>query len=110
MMVLHNFLNLDQTQQDEVLSNLNDPRSGIPLKTVRTKEGKEYNEFQIWMSAIRDTDNPELSDNIMRTGKGIAIKADQTTSFDLVADVLNNLRDIKMNKFTVMTALKTEND
>jgi biopolymer transport protein ExbD len=45
-----------------------------------------------------------------KTGSGIAVKADRTTPFSMVNEVLENLRTIKLNKFTVMTALKTEND
>ena len=43
-------------------------------------------------------------------GKGIAIKADQTTPYSVVQVVMDNLQTMKMNKFTLMTALKTEGD
>ncbi|WP_366946038.1 hypothetical protein [uncultured Muribaculum sp.] len=46
----------------------------------------------------------------MKSGEGIAVKADKDTPYDVVHNVLDNLQTLKMNKFSLMTALKTEND
>ncbi|MBO5780370.1 MAG: biopolymer transporter ExbD [Muribaculaceae bacterium] len=110
MMQMHEFLNMDQTAQDEFISNLANPQSGIPLRDIKKADGTITNEFQIWMIAIRDAGNPGLTEAMRKTGSGIAVKADRTAQFNKVNEVLENLRTIKLNKFTVMTALKTEND
>ena len=55
--------------------------------------------------AIRQTDNENLKDAI-KDGSGVAIKADQNTSFEVVHMVMDNLQTIRMNKFTLLTALK----
>ena len=62
-------------------------------------------EFQIWMKAMRQTDNSVLADKI-KDGTGVAIKADQNTSFEVVHMIMDNLQTIHMNKFTLLTALK----
>ena len=75
------------------------------------------NEFQIWMNAIynvsRDVtssiDNVSFESQIKR-GEGIAIKADQATPYEVVHVVMDNLQTLKMNKFSLMTALKPEEE
>lgn len=119
---IHEFFSLDQTKQDEWLSDLDRADSGIPLiNYLNTKEldaagnPVKTNEFQIWMRAIfnstpYDEGLQTLNYKMRKTGEGIAVKADRGTSFHTVNKVLENLRTIKMNKFTVMTALKSENE
>ena len=63
------------------------------------------NEFQMWMKAMRQSSNENLVSAI-KDGTGVAIKADQNTSFDVVHLVMDNLQTIHMNKFTLLTALK----
>ena len=65
------------------------------------------NEFQIWMKAAYNTSNDNLQSAI-KQGKGIAVKADATTPYSIVQVVMDNLQTLKMNKFTLLTALKTE--
>ena len=80
---------------------------GIPID-MRKEFQSNPNEFQRWMLAIRDnTFNANLKEAI-RSGKGIAIKADANTPYEVVQVVMDNLQTMKMNKFTLMTALKTE--
>ena len=117
---IHEFFSLDQTKQDEWLSDLDRKDSGIPLiNYLNTKEldangnPVKTNEFQIWMRAIfnatpYDEGLQTLNYKMRKTGEGIAVKADRGTSFHTVNKVLENLRTIKMNKFSVMTALKEE--
>lgn len=117
---IHEFFSLDQTKQDEWLSDLDRKDSGIPLiNYLNTREldangnPVKTNEFQIWMRAIfnatpYDEGLQTLNYKMRKTGEGIAVKADRGTSFHTVNKVLENLRTIKMNKFTVMTALKEE--
>jgi len=101
------FLDLPQTKQDEVLSDMNNPSTGIPIDD--NKDLNKPNEFQIWMRAIYNSSNPNLESSI-KSGEGIAVKADKDTPYTTVHNVLDNLQTLKMNKFSLLTALKTEND
>ena len=67
------------------------------------------NEFQMWMRALYSSSNANLISTI-KDGKGIAIKADKDTPYSVVNVVMDNLQTLKMNKFSLMTALKTEED
>ena len=95
-----------QTKMDQWLAG-EDPNhvTGIPINW--NQDDKRPNEFQIWMKAIRQTDNENLKEAI-KEGTGVALKADQNTSFETVHMVMDNLQTIKMNKFTLLTALKAE--
>lgn len=77
--------------------------TGIPI--AWNKDENSPNEFQLWLKAMRQTDNTNLADAI-KTGTGVAIKADQNTAFDIIHMVMDNLQTIHMNKFTLLTALK----
>lgn len=77
--------------------------TGIPISW--NQDEQRPNEFQIWMKALRQSDNGILTDAI-KSGSGIAIKADQNTAFDVIHMVMDNLQTIHMNKFTLLTALK----
>ena len=92
------------TKMDQWLAG-EDPNhvTGIPINW--NQDDTRPNEFQIWMKAMRQTDNENLKDAI-KDGTGVALKADQNTSFETVHMVMDNLQTIKMNKFTLLTALK----
>ena len=92
------------TKMDQWLAG-EDPNhiTGIPINW--NQDDSRPNEFQIWMKAIRQTDNENLKEAI-KDGTGVALKADQNTSFETVHMVMDNLQTIKMNKFTLLTALK----
>ncbi len=81
-------------------------KTGIPVMWNSNKE--RPNEFQMWMTAARmasrDMGAP-LYDAI-KDGTGVAIKADQNTSFEIIHMIMDNLQTINMNKFTLLTALK----
>ena len=114
---------LETTKQDEflgqtidkpvVLGNLKPKDIGIPFKDIvyTDKDGNKLttNEFQIWMRAIYNSSNKNIHEAIQK-GEGIAVKSDRGTKFETIHQVLDNLQTIKMNKFSVMTALKTEAD
>ncbi|MCH5247826.1 MAG: biopolymer transporter ExbD [Muribaculaceae bacterium] len=110
---LHQFLSLKTEKQDEYLSDLENPNVGIPLKEIiyTNADGLRdvTNEFRIWMRAINNAGNANLSQAI-KTGEGIAVKADATTNYQTMHEVLDNLQTMKMNRFSVMTALKSEQD
>lgn len=104
---LHQFLSLSQTDQDKFISDMNNKAVGIPIND--NKDMERLNEFQIWMRAIYNSGNENLQKAIKK-GEGIAVKADKDTPYETVHDVLDNLQTMKMNRFSIMTALKTEQD
>ncbi|MCM1336112.1 MAG: biopolymer transporter ExbD [Candidatus Amulumruptor caecigallinarius] len=104
---LHEFLSKSQIEQDQIIGDMSNPRVGIPIDD--NKDMNRPNEFQIWMRAIRNSGNENLAD-AMKKGEGIAVKADKNTDYATVHHVLDNLQSLKMNRFALMTALKTEQD
>ncbi|MDY3932990.1 MAG: biopolymer transporter ExbD [Muribaculaceae bacterium] len=104
---LGEFLDLDVAKQDETLDPNKNPLAGIPININQDLE--HPNEFQIWMRALYNSSNGNLTEAI-KTGAGISIKADKDTPYEIVNVVMDNLQTLKMNKFSLMTALKTEED
>ncbi len=104
---LPTFLRMSQTEQDKVISDMSRADIGIPIND--NKDLTTPNEFQIWMRAIYSSGNDNLQAS-MKKGEGIAVKADQNTPYEIVHHVLDNLQTLKMNRFSLMTALKTEQD
>jgi len=91
------FLNLadqqeGQTKMDKWMQGEDDDRnhvSGIPISW--NSDESTPNEFQMWMKALRQTENETLAQAI-KDGTGVAIKADQNTSFDIIHMVMDNLQ------------------
>ncbi|MCH5319591.1 MAG: biopolymer transporter ExbD [Paramuribaculum sp.] len=104
---LPTFLRMSQLDQDKVISDMTRADVGIPINDNR--DLNHPNEFQIWMQAIYSSGNENLQ-AAMKKGEGIAVKADAKTPYNTVHDVLDNLQTLKMNRFSLMTALKTEQD
>ncbi|MCF0219206.1 MAG: biopolymer transporter ExbD [Muribaculaceae bacterium] len=104
---LEKFLSMSQTEQDKFVSDMSNPAAGIPIDDNRNLDTP--NEFQIWMRAIYNSDNENLR-KAMKKGEGIAVKADKGTPYHTVHYVLDNLQTLKLNRFSIMTALKTEQD
>lgn len=99
------WLNLEPDQRDKFLESEQNP--GVPINM--NEDPNNPNEFQMWVRAAYNSVNPELQESMVK-GRGIAIKADQTTPYSVVNVVMDNLQTMKMNKFTLMTALKTEEE
>ena len=97
------WLNLEPDQRDKTL----EAGPGIPINM--NEDPNNPNEFQMWVRAAYNSVNPELQESMVK-GRGIAIKADQTTPYSVVNVVMDNLQTMKMNKFTLMTALKTSEE
>ena len=97
----------DPTKRDEALDPAKNPGAGIPISM--NEDLTKPNEFQMWMRAAYNSTNPAMQQAI-KDGKGVAIKADGKTSYDKIQVVMDNLQTMKMNKFSLMTALKTEED
>ena len=104
---LSDWCKLTPEKRDQFLDPTKNPKAGIPIDLGKDVENR--NEFQQWMLALYNTSNPNL-EKAIKSGKGIAIKADATTPYSVVQVVMDNLQTLKMNKFTLMTALKTEED
>ena len=95
-----------QTKMDKWMSGEDENPNhitGIPVSW--NSDENTLNEFQMWMKALRQTENVNLAQAI-KDGTGVAIKADQNTPFDIIHMVMDNLQTIHMNKFTFLTALK----
>jgi len=99
------WLNLEPDQRDKFLESEQNP--GVPINM--NEDPNTPNEFQMWIRAAYNSVNPELQEAMVK-GRGIAIKADQTTPYSVVNVVMDNLQTMKMNKFTLMTALKTSEE
>ncbi len=97
------WLNLEPDQRDKAL----EAGPGVPINM--NEDPNNPNEFQMWIRAAYNSVNPELQESMVK-GRGIAIKADQTTPYSVVNVVMDNLQTMKMNKFTLMTALKTSEE
>ena len=97
------WLNLEPDQRDKAL----EAGPGVPINM--NEDPNNPNEFQMWIRAAYNSMNPELQESMVK-GRGIAIKADQTTPYSVVNVVMDNLQTMKMNKFTLMTALKTSEE
>ena len=80
---------------------------GVPIDM--NEDPNKPNEFQMWIRAAYNSVNPELQEAMVR-GRGISVKADQTTPYSVVNVVMDNLQTMKMNKFSLMTALKTSEE
>ncbi len=96
-----------QTKMDKWLSGEDEnPRhiTGIPISVENNDV--TLNEFQMWIKAARTAGNDNLT-QAMKDGMGVAIKADQNTSFEIIHMVMDNLQTIRQNKFTLLTALKS---
>ena len=99
------WLNLEPDQRDKFLESEQNP--GVPINM--NEDPNNPNEFQMWVRAAYNSVNPELQESMVK-GRGIAIKADQSTPYSVVNVVMDNLQTMKMNKFTLMTALKTSEE
>ena len=95
------WLDLPVDERDKALKD-----GGIPIE--ENFDITRPTEFQIWVKAVYDALESAGAADDMKKGQGIAIKADANTPYDRVQVVMNNLQTIKMNKFSLMTALKKE--
>ena len=107
------FLDLRGDEQDKYMSDLlktNSPQIGIPNDSilsqkvfVETSVGKKtFNEFQNWVRRAREID---LSDG--KKDLELVIKADEKTSYEVVKNVMNDLRALRENRYLLVTNLRT---
>lgn len=98
---MSDFLNLPQDKQQEFLKDLENMKVGIPTSDQEVRDGNIListdNEFKRWVSHAT-TINPDLQ---------IAIKSDQLTGYPVVKEVMDYLRDMRKNRYLLITSLKT---
>ena len=120
-------LSMSITERDKFLGDMTNPNVGIPINDNKNRDAN-LNDFQVWLKAIYNVaqrinneqaegltpeERSQLSNlytALMRKGQGIAIKADKDTPFTTVQMVFDNLQTMKLNKFSLMTALKSEDE
>ena len=130
-------LDMDIVRRDQLMGDLDGSkfpelanRIGIPINN-NTKDNN-LNDFQVWMKALKlvaqdvrenklrteglDPANPDDTEkirsldmlyNTLMQGQSISIKADKDTPFSVINQIFENLRFMELNKFTLMTALKS---
>ena len=81
-------LDLPTEQQDKLLKN-----EGIPCDSTD-------NQFKSWVRNARQV-NPDLR---------IAIKADASTPYAVIKNVMSSLQDLRENRYNLITSLKTTSD
>lgn len=82
---LQEFLRLPEEQRAESLKN-----SGIPTDSLN-------NQLKVWVQHVRKV-NSDI---------GIAVKADRSTPYPVVKNVMNTLVEIKENRFNLITTLRS---
>ena len=88
MRSMQKFLDLPTEQQDKLLKN-----EGIPCDSTD-------NQFKSWVRNARQV-NPDLR---------IAIKADASTPYAVIKNVMSSLQDLRENRYNMITSLKTTSD
>ena len=88
MRSMQKFLDLPTEQQDKLLKN-----EGIPCESTD-------NQFKSWVRNARQV-NPDLR---------IAIKADASTPYAVIKNVMSSLQDLRENRYNLITSLKTTSD
>ena len=88
MKSMKTFLDLPTDQQDAVLKN-----EGIPCDSTD-------NQFKSWVRNARAA-NADLR---------IAIKADASTPYSVIKNVMNSLQDLRENRYNLITSLKAESE
>ncbi len=104
---LKGWLDMPQDKMDEYIDPSKNSKAGIPIDMNENLE--KPNEFQIWMRAAYNSSDENLQ-AAMKSGEGIAVKADKSTPYSKIQVVMDNLQTLKMNKFSLMTALKSEDE
>lgn len=84
---LQGFLDLSMEDQDEMMKKM-----GIPTDTIISPN----NQLAVWVTTAT-----EVNENLT-----IAIKADQSTPYYLVKNVMSTLQDLKKNRYSLITTLK----
>ena len=129
---MEEILSMESSEIDKLMTELGNPKVGIPINGNKEKDGN-LNDFQVWMWALAKVatdkrgeaiENAGLVDgvdvqkirdldilyNSLYQGRGVSIKADRDTPFGKINEVFDNLQTMGLNKFTLQTALKTDQE
>ena len=85
---MQKFLDLPEEQRDKILRN-----EGIPCDSTD-------NQFKAWVRNARAA-NTDLR---------IALKADASTPYSVIKNVMNSLQDLRENRYNLITSLKGESE
>jgi biopolymer transport protein ExbD len=95
------FLDLPGEQQDKILQDVTNPRVGIPNANEEQSDDRGVvsvdNEFKHWIAHARRI-NPDVM---------LAIKADKTTEYPIIKKVIDDLRELRENRYLLITSLRT---
>ncbi|MDR0505798.1 MAG: biopolymer transporter ExbD [Dysgonamonadaceae bacterium] len=108
------FLDRSTEDQDKYLRDIESKRVGIPTDTIEVKDAlglvSSDNEFKRWVthatrlhSEMMKKDNPDAQNTDLQ----IAIKSDKGTAYPTVKKVMDDLRDMRKNRYLLITSLKT---
>jgi biopolymer transport protein ExbD len=99
---LASFLDLPTDLQDKYLQDQANLRVGIPATDEKLADVRgtiaDDNEFKRWVTYARQQNGKEM---------GIAIKADQTTAYPIIKKVMDDLRELRENRYLLITSLRT---
>jgi biopolymer transport protein ExbD len=107
------FLDLPMEAQDKYLKDLTSKRVGIPTDSVEVSDSKGVissdNEFKRWVShAKRLNKERQIDQGVTDVSElRIAIKADQYSSYPVIKKVMDDLREMRENRYILITNLKT---
>ncbi len=93
---MKSYLNLPSGQRPEYLTK----DGGIPLDTISGEDRTSNSEFKQWVNAARQA-NPKIK---------IALKADASTPYKTVKQVMNQLQDMDESHYYMITQLKKQED
>jgi len=93
------FLDLSTEDQDSKLTHKEDPGIGIPNEDKKNAAGEieEISEFKRWITYATG-ENKDLQ---------LAIKSDRDVEYPIVKKVIEDLRDLRKNRYLLLTSLKT---
>ena len=95
------FLDLPADKQDEYMKDLASQRVGIPTANEEVRDNMGListdNEFKRWVTHAK----------IVNSNLQIAIKADSATPYPVIKQVIDDLRDMRENRYLLITTLKT---
>jgi len=105
------FLDLRGEEQDKFVKDQllipNNPNIGVPNDSIHGKQlpvtmpqgnVRKYNEFQRWVYNARQVAGKDLM---------LVIKADKETSYEVIKSVMDDLRNLRENRYLLVTNLRT---
>jgi biopolymer transport protein ExbD len=107
------FLDLPTEAQDKYLTDLTSKRVGIPTDSVEVRDSQGVistdNEFKRWVAHAKRLNKERQIDQGLTdiSDLRIAIKADQFANYPVIKKVMDDLRDMRENRYLLITNLKT---